>query len=49
MVDLLITGAQDGFPGYALFGFEDIVGLGDSDFQDVVFSVRLFREDLAQA
>ena len=44
--DHVVVGAQDGWTGAAIFGFEDLVGGGDADYQDVVFSIRAAPTDL---
>jgi hypothetical protein len=44
-LDHVVVGAQDAWTGSAIFGFEDLLGVGDSDFQDVVFSVRSVHID----
>lgn len=39
-LDHVVVGAEDGWTGAAVFGFEDLVGGGDADYQDVVFTLK---------
>jgi hypothetical protein len=44
-IDHVVVGAEDGWTGSAIFGFEDLLGGGDADYQDVVFTVNILQQD----